>query len=103
MLSSEDDEVVEDLIAQGPDESLDVGLHPVGSKCYLDGLSPPAAKRLVHCPGEFRVPVMDNASYGQSAPAGLSHQRFGLGHDPGFVRTFGGRGHNGGSRTATPG
>ena len=95
MLSTEDDEVVEHLITQGSDEPLDVGLHPVRSECYLDDLSPLAAKGLIHGPAEFRVPIMDNVPDGQSVPAGLSHQGFGLGHDPGFVGMFGGRGDDG--------
>ena len=95
VLSSEDNEVVEHLIAQGPNKPLDVGLHPMGPKCYLDDLSPLAAEGLIHCPAEFRVPIVDNVPDGQSAPAGLSYQGFGLGHDPGFVGMFGGRGDDG--------
>lgn len=70
MLSTKDDEVVEHLITQGPGEPLDVGLHPMGSKGYFDDLSLLAAKGLIHCPAECRVPIMDNVNLG-FAPAAL--------------------------------
>src|SRR5260221_1711105 len=38
---------------------------------------------------------MDNVPDGQSILAGLGHQRFGLGHDPGFVWMFGSWGNEG--------
>jgi hypothetical protein len=72
VLNSEDDEMVEDLITQGPDEPLDVGLHPMGSKCDLGDLSPLKAKCLIHCAAEFRVPIVDNVPDGANPRRGES-------------------------------
>ena len=74
MAFSEDQEVIEQLVPQGSDEALDVSLHLVGSKGRLFDFRSLPADGMVHTPGEFRVPIMDNVPDDQTAIAGLVHE-----------------------------
>lgn len=92
---SENQEVIQNFVPQGSDESFDVGVHPGCSKGGPHGLDSLPTEGLLHSPGEFRVSVVDNVPDGQSALAGLLHEGLRLGLDPGFVRMFRGRSNDG--------